>query len=164
MKKIIAAMLAVIFIDQLTKGLLLALVANGWHLSGDAFTLVPNPYMMWRITGWFNIVFTWNPGTAFSIFREAPGMVLIFFTGAVIGYLSYLLFARIKDNLERWAMAFIVAGAIGNLVDRVRFGAVVDFIDWHIGTLHWPAFNIADMCICFGVALYILYFILQRKK
>ncbi|MDR1826586.1 MAG: signal peptidase II [Rickettsiales bacterium] len=164
MKKIIAAIVGIVFVDQLFKGFLLSLVAGGWHLSGDAFSLVPNPYMMWRVTSWFNIVFTWNPGTAFSILREASSLLLIFLTGAVIGYLSYLLFARIKNCMEKAAMALVVGGAIGNLIDRVRFGAVIDFIDWHIGTWHWPAFNIADICICLGVGLYILYFLIQRKK
>jgi len=163
-KKIIAGLFAIVFIDQLTKGILLSLVANGWHLSGDAFALVPNSYMMWRITSWFNVVFTWNPGTAFSLFPSASSLVLIFLTGAIIGYLSYLLFARIKGGIERAAMTLIVGGAVGNLIDRIRFGAVVDFLDWHIGTLHWPAFNLADASICLGVGLYVLYFILQRKN
>lgn len=162
MKKFIAIICSVIFIDQLTKGILLTLVADGWPLYGDAFALVPNPYMMWRITNWFNLVFTWNPGTAFSLFRDLPSFFIIVMTGAVIGYLLHTMLFRAKDNLEKCALAIILGGAFGNIIDRVRFGAVVDFIDWHIGDWHWPAFNMADVAICVGVGLYILYFI--RKK
>jgi signal peptidase II len=60
-------------------------------------------------------------------------------------------------------MGLIVGGAIGNLIDRLRFGAVIDFIDWHIGTWHWPAFNFADICITVGIGLYVLYFIKGKK-
>ena len=164
MKKIFAILSAVILTDQITKGILLSMVAGGWRLAGDALTLVPFPYMMARITGWFNIIFTWNPGTSFSILREAPSILLIFLTGAIIGFLGYLLLIRINDKREQFAMSLIVGGAIGNLIDRVRFGAVIDFIDWHVGTWHWPAFNIADTCICIGVGLYLLHLIIQRKK
>jgi signal peptidase II len=164
MKKIIAILASVILADQVAKGYLLSLVADGWHLTGEALALVPNPFLMARITGWFNIVFTWNPGTAFSLFREAPGLLTIFLTGAIIGFLGYFLFTKIKNGHERWAMSLIVGGALGNLIDRVRFGAVIDFIDWHAGSWHWPAFNIADICICAGVGLYILHWMKQRKK
>ena len=164
MKKIIAILASVIMADQITKGILLSMVAGGWHLSGNAMDLVPFPYMMARITCWFNIVFTWNPGTSFSMLREVSPFVMIFMTGAIIGFLAYQLFARIKGSYERLAMSLIVGGAIGNLIDRVRFGAVIDFIDWHIGTWHWPAFNIADVCICAGVGLYLWRFATQRNK
>jgi len=163
MKKIIAAIVAIIFVDQLTKGYLLNLVARGWFWFGNAFELVPHPFRMWRINSWFNIVFTWNPGTAFSFFRGTSSLVLIFVTGAIIGYLSYLLFAKTKDKTEQWALALIVGGALGNLIDRIRFGAVIDFIDWHYRGFHWPSFNVADIAICLGVGLYILHFWQQRK-
>jgi signal peptidase II len=185
MKKTIAILAAAVLADQLVKGILLALVAEpypsasgvglpmpadiagswtgNWRLSGDAFLLVPFPVMIARLTSWFNIVFTWNPGSSFSILREAPQMLMIFLTGAIIGFLSYYLFAKIKDNCERTAMSLIVGGAVGNLIDRVRFGAVIDFVDWHVGTWHWPAFNIADICICAGVGLYLLSYAFRRN-
>ncbi|MDR2268843.1 MAG: signal peptidase II [Rickettsiales bacterium] len=164
MGKIIAILTSAVLADQIAKGVLLSMVADGWHLSGDAFALVPFPFMMWRLTNWFNIVFTWNPGTSFSMFREVSPFVMIFLTGMIIGFLGYHLFTRIRGNVEVWAMSLIVGGALGNLIDRVRFGAVIDFVDWHVGTWHWPAFNIADVCICVGVGLYILHWINQRKK
>ena len=164
MKKTIFIILGIILIDQLTKGYILSLLVRGWPLVGEHAALVPYPFLMTRVTSWFNIVFTWNPGTAFSMFRSLPAISLIFLTGAIIGYLSYMLFFQIKDKTERLAMTFIVGGALGNLVDRIRFGAVIDFIDWHVKGFHWPSFNIADIFISLGVALYILHFIMQRKK
>ncbi|MDR1027178.1 MAG: signal peptidase II [Rickettsiales bacterium] len=159
MKKIISIVLGAVVVDQITKGILLSMVAGGWKWAGDAFALVPHPYFIARVFSWFNIVFTWNPGSSFSMFREAPAVIMIGLTGAVIGYLAWLLFTKTRDI----PMALIVGGALGNLIDRVRFGAVVDFIDWHAGTWHWPAFNIADVCICVGVGLYLLQWI-KRKK
>lgn len=162
MKKIIAILAATIAVDQLTKGWILSLIVRSWPLTGDAWALAPNPVHFAEITSWLNLRFTWNPGSAFSLLREVPSVFMIFLTGAIIGFLGYNLFARIKNGREKWAMALIVGGATGNLIDRVRFGAVIDFIDFHIGTWHWPAFNIADSAICMGVFLYILYFIKNK--
>lgn len=163
MKKIVAILASAVLADQITKGIILSLVAGGWHLTGDAHGLVPYPFLIARLTSWFNIVFTWNPGTAFSFLREAPQMLTIFLTGAIIGFLGYFLFAKISNPREKLAMSLIVGGALGNLIDRIRFGAVIDFIDWHAGTWHWPAFNVADICICAGIGLYALHFLQQRK-
>ena len=58
----------------------------------------------------------------------------------------------------------IISGAIGNLIDRIRFGAVVDFLDFHIGGYHWPSFNVADICIVVGVGLYLLNWYIARRK
>ncbi|MDR2770043.1 MAG: signal peptidase II [Rickettsiales bacterium] len=164
MKSNILIIGTVILADQLSKGLLLRMITGAWHWGGRALAIAPFPYMIARLTSWFNIVFTWNPGTAFSLLREAPGMAVIFITAAIIGFLTYHLFARIKDGREKLAMSLIVGGALGNLIDRARFGAVIDFVDWHAGTWHWPAFNVADACICAGAGLYLLIFIKQRKR
>ena len=73
------------------------------------------------------------------------------------------MFARAR-GYERVPLALVAGGAIGNLIDRIRFGAVVDFLDFHIGGYHWPAFNIADMCIVIGVGLYLLNWYIARRK
>ena len=67
-------------------------------------------------------------------------------------------------SYERLPLALIVGGAFGNLIDRIRFGAVIDFLDFHIGGWHYPAFNIADMCIVIGVILFILNWYLARRR
>ena len=133
---------------------------------GAAWDLVPHPYLMTPVTGFFNIVFTWNFGTAFSLFNglgEYAPIALIIMTGFIIGVILYYLFARAK-RYEIVPLALIAGGAIGNLIDRVRFGAVVDFLDFHIGGYHWPAFNIADICIVVGVGLYIFNWYIARRK
>lgn len=94
---------------------------------------------------------------------EAAPIILVVATGAIIGAILYYLFARSKSY--EWApLSLIAGGAIGNLLDRVRFGAVVDFLDFHIGALHWPAFNVADICIVVGVAWYLLNMYLARRR
>ncbi len=164
--KFILIILGLIIIDQLAKGALLYLITGGVPAFGDAWELVRYPYMMWHITDFFNVVFTWNPGASFSMFRalgEMTPLIMIILTGGIIGVITYYLFAR-ASNYERWPLLLIIGGALGNLVDRIRFGAVIDFLDFHIGGYHWPAFNIADICICLGVGLYILNWYLARRR
>ncbi len=158
--------MGVIIVDQFTKSILLYLILGGVPLFGVAWNLVPVPYLMTQICDVFNIVFTWNPGASFSMFRtlgETAPYVIIFATSFVIGFIIYYLFRRGQAH-ERFALALIAGGALGNLIDRMRFGAVIDFLDFHIGGWHWPAFNVADICICVGVALYIFNLIIARRK
>ena len=155
--KILSIIFGVIILDLLTKGTLLYLITGGVPLSGSAWGLVPNPYLMAYVTNFFNIVFTWNFGTAFSLFNalgEYAPIVLVFMTGAIIGAILYFLFMRAK-RFEIVPLSLIAGGAIGNLIDRVRFGAVIDFLDFHIGGYHWPAFNVADSFICIGAGVII---------
>lgn len=162
--KLFAVVIAAIVLDQVSKGVLLYLITGGVPLSGPAWTVVPVPYLMAHVTGFFNVVFTWNPGASFSLFRglgEMAPMLIIIVTGAIIGFLGYYMLRRAAAN-ERLPLALIIGGAIGNLIDRIRFGAVVDFLDFHIGSIHWPAFNVADICICVGVGLYILNWFIAR--
>jgi signal peptidase II len=113
----------------------------------------------------FNIHFIWNRGISFSAFNFMMPMILSIITALIIVWLIYYLFKRALVY-ERLPIAFIVGGALGNLVDRVRFGAVVDFIQWHIGGLWtFPAiFNVGDMFITFGVCLYLVNMFISRKK
>lgn len=162
----IAIIVAVVMLDALTKGALLYLITGTVPVTGAAWDIVPVPYLMAHVTDWFNIVFTWNPGTSFSMLRnvgEVAPLIIVAVTGFIIGMIGYYLFAR-ADSYERVPLALVVGGALGNLIDRVRFGAVVDFLDFHIGALHWPAFNVADICICVGVALYILNWAIARHR
>lgn len=169
MKKILlilSVIFGVIIFDQITKDIFLYLITGSIPLVGPAFEIVPVSYLMAHITDWFNFVFTWNFGTSFSLFRslgESAPMVIIVATGAVIGFILHYLFAR-AHNYERLPLALIAGGAIGNLIDRIRFGAVIDFLDFHIGGYHWPAFNFADICITVGVGLYLLNWYMARRK
>ncbi len=162
---ILAIVLGAVALDQITKGYLIYLITGGVPLAAPAWTLIPVPYLMAHVTDFFNIVFTWNPGASFSLFRalgEGAPLIIIIATGAIIGFIGYYALRR-AGRAERLPLALILGGALGNLIDRVRFGAVVDFLDFHIGTVHWPAFNVADICICVGVALYILNWFIARR-
>ncbi len=166
MLKIFAGIFCVIVLDQIAKGILLFLITGSAFVFGPAWSVVPVPYLMARVTNFFNIVFTWNPGTAFSMFRavgdNAP-LIMIIATGVIIALLIYYLLRRAK-SYEVAPMVLIIGGALGNLIDRIRFGAVIDFLDFHIGALHWPAFNVADMFITIGVVFYILNWWIARRK
>ena len=169
MKKIIKYLLiilAIILLDQVSKGVLIHLITGRVPAFAPAWTLIPVPYLMAHVTDFFNVVFTWNPGTSFSLFRalgEAAPIVIVVLTAFVIGFISYYTFGRAQAH-ERLPLTFIIGGALGNLIDRVRFGAVVDFLDFHIGGAHWPAFNVGDIFICVGVGLYILNWFLVRRR
>ena len=169
MKKIFKFLLiifAIVLFDQLTKGILVKLITGGVPLSGAAWEIIPVPYLMAHVTNFFNVVFTWNPGTSFSLFRalgESAPIVIVMITAFVIGFLLFYAFVR-AAKYERVPLAFIIGGALGNLIDRIRFGAVIDFLDFHIGGAHWPAFNVADIFICVGVGLYTLNWWLARRK
>lgn len=169
MKKILKYILiicGIILLDQVSKDFLLYLITGNVPLSGAAWTVVPVPYMMAHVSDFFNIVFTWNPGASFSMFRalgEAAPLVIVVATGFIVGFILHYMFMR-AAGYERVPLALIAGGAIGNLIDRVRFGAVIDFLDFHIGGWHWPAFNVADICICVGVGLYILNWFIARRR
>lgn len=164
--KIFLGILGIVLLDQVTKGVLLYLITGSALVVGPAWSVIPVPYLMRHVTNFFNIVFTWNPGTAFSMFRalgDKTPIAMIIMTAAIIGLLLYYLVRRAK-SYERVPLVMIIGGAIGNLVDRLRFGAVVDFLDFHIGGAHWPSFNVADIFITVGVVLYILNWWVARRR
>lgn len=143
----------VILLDQLTKAWILATLRL--H---EGFPL---------IDGFFNIVHVRNPGAAFGFLAAAsPLFRSVFFlavtVAAILLILHYLRQTAISDRSLVFALALILAGAVGNLIDRIRFGEVVDFLDVFIGTAHWPAFNVADSAISAGACLLVL--LLLRRK
>ncbi|MBO4672169.1 MAG: signal peptidase II [Alphaproteobacteria bacterium] len=163
--KYLSVIFGVVLLDQIAKSILLYLITGGVPFYGNAWSVVGFPYIMSHVTNWFNIVFTWNPGASFSVFRsfgEAYPIIIILATGALIGFLFYYMFRR-AGAYEKLPLAFIIGGALGNLIDRVRFGAVVDFLDFHVGGWHWPAFNVADIFIVIGVGLFIINSIFRKK-
>ena len=113
----------------------------------------------------FNIHFVWNKGVSFSALNFVMPIVLSIITALIIIWLLYYMFKK-SCVYERLPLAMIIGGAIGNLFDRVRFGAVADFIQWHIGGIWtFPAiFNIGDIFITFGVIIYIVNAFINRKK
>jgi signal peptidase II len=108
------------------------------------------------IPGFFDLVNWPNTGAAWGILRDYNLVLTIV---SVLTVLALCLF-RHSFQLHRWgpriALGLITGGILGNLVDRVRVGHVIDFLSFHIGRYHWPAFNVADSAICVGVGLYII--------
>ena len=121
------------------------------------------------IDGFFNIVYVTNPGAAFGFLAGASATFrYIFFIGITVIAILLIIYYLVKNKsgsiVSVISLTLIFAGAVGNLIDRIRFGAVVDFLDVYVGTWHWPAFNIADSAISIGAALMIWEMIARHKK
>jgi signal peptidase II len=112
----------------------------------------------------FNLTMVWNEGVSFGMFQN-PGNIwpLVVLTLAICGVLIYCLL-KSETTFESLSYGLIIGGALGNLIDRFRFGGVADFFDVYVGTYHWPAFNIADSCIMIGVALLLLQALFMSDK
>ncbi|MES2537410.1 MAG: signal peptidase II [Pseudomonadota bacterium] len=111
------------------------------------------------ITSFFNLVLAYNKGAAFSFLSNQGGWQRYFFTGIAIAaslLILYLLKRHAGQRLFCWALALILGGAVGNLIDRVLYGHVIDFLDFYIRGWHWPAFNVADSAICIGAVLFVV--------
>ncbi len=134
----------VILLDQLTKITISKLFAYGASYS---------------LTSFFNLVLVYNKGAAFSFLAAESGWQRYFFIALGIAaalFIVYLLKRHSGQHLFCWALALILGGAIGNVIDRVMYGHVIDFLDFHVRGWHWPAFNVADSAICIGVALFVI--------
>ena len=114
-------------------------------------------YQSIEIVPYFNLTYVHNTGAAFSFLSEAGGWQRWFFAGLalVISVVIAVWLARLKrhETLLAVALSLILGGAIGNLIDRLAYGYVIDFLDVYYQTWHWPAFNIADSAITLGVIL-----------
>jgi signal peptidase II len=135
---------AIVLADQLVK----------WSVLG-AFA----PGERRELTAFFNLVLVFNKGAAFSLLSQAPGWqtpLLATFAVVAAAVVSYLIVKTPGRRLMCGGLAAILGGALGNLVDRLRFGHVVDFLDFHAFGWHWPAFNVADSAITVGAALLII--------
>jgi signal peptidase II len=111
------------------------------------------------VTSFFNLTLAYNRGAAFSFLSNQGGWQRYFFTAigiAAVGFIVYLLRRHAGQRMFCWALALIMGGAIGNVIDRLVYGHVIDFLDFHLaGWGHFPAFNIADTAITIGAMLFI---------
>jgi signal peptidase II len=136
--------LLVILIDQLTK-----LWVFNRFVPGESVTLTP----------FFNLVLVFNPGAAFSFLADHAGWQRWFFSVIALSISGWILWQLRAAQSRTWfsiSLALIMGGALGNLIDRLWLGMVIDFIDLHAGAWHWPAFNVADSAVCVGAVLYVL--------
>lgn len=174
------AILAVIAADQTTKWLVLETMLRAKSETPDFWTWFTTRNLLGEFvdqqevynavtfTPWLNFVMVWNKGVSFGMLggeNALPPIVFIAFSLFVsMGMFVWLVLARGK--LLSVALPLIIGGAIANSIDRFRFGAVADFVDIHVGDLHWPAFNLADSCIVLGACFILLDALLDalRKK
>ena len=120
-------------------------------------------------TSFFNLVRAWNTGVSFSMFNDHGNFGAIALSVLALIIIVFLVFWLRKEQSKflQVALGFIIGGALGNVIDRVRFGAVFDFLDFHLNGNHWPAFNVADSFICIGAVLIILqniYVSIKKKE
>jgi signal peptidase II len=147
--------LGVIFLDRLTK---LAIVQS--LRLGEGAPVVP---------GFFDIVFVLNPGAAFGFMATLsdrvrnPLFILISLLAVILIVFYHTRYLR-SQHLVSVALGLVLGGALGNLIDRLYYGMVVDFLDVHVGPYHWPAFNVADSAISIGVGLMILDMLLDWRR
>lgn len=173
MKKIsigIAIILATIFLDQLSKWWILEGLFDPygadfltWLTAREEWGRIP--YSEIEILPFFNLVMVWNEGISFGMFQNADSAYVLSAMAVLVSLLFMVWMIRTPYTYIAVAAALIVGGAIGNVIDRMRFGAVADFLDVHGFGYHWPAFNVADSAITIGVALLIYdALVLDRKR
>jgi signal peptidase II len=144
--------LLTLLLDQLTK-----IAVVGAFQLGEALP----------ITSFFNLVRVHNPGAAFSFLADAGGWQRWFFTGLGIfaaGVMLYLLRMHAGQTLFCLALSLLLGGSIGNVIDRLLYSHVIDFLDFYYGTWHFPAFNVADSAITLGAGLLILDELLRVRS
>jgi signal peptidase II len=143
----------------------LLLIVSPILLAFDQWTklLVDSQFKLYEsitlIDNFLSLTYVRNKGAAFGILSDSAIRIPFFITVstvALIGIIWYLNKVEVTQKLQRWAMTLIFAGALGNLIDRIRLGEVIDFIDVHWYQRHWPAFNVADSAITIGVGLLLI--------
>jgi len=135
----------VVVLDQATK-LWIVAVFEEWEV-----------LVVWPV---FNLTLVYNTGAAFSLLADAGGWQQVFFitVATLVSLIMVIWLSRLRpdERLTGWGLALVIGGAIGNLIDRVRIGKVIDFLQWHWQEWYWPSFNLADSAITMGVALLLI--------
>jgi signal peptidase II len=148
LRLVITVTIVTVLLDQISKVMILRA-----FIPGDVKPIVP---------GLFNLTLTYNPGAAFGLWSGLPEgarqLVLALTILVAMGVVVYFLRQPSYRNApSQAALAAILGGAVGNVIDRFVHGSVVDFLDFYIGNSHWPAFNVADSAICVGVGILLIF-------
>jgi signal peptidase II len=143
----------VVILDQATKWM-----ASNWL----------ELYVQYTLLSWFKLTLVYNTGAAFSLLSDAAGWQRWLFTvlTMIVSILIVVWLRRLHAG-EHWlaaGLALILGGAIGNLIDRIAYGHVIDFIQWHYNQYYWPTFNIADAAISVGAAVLVLHGLFFQKR
>jgi signal peptidase II len=143
---------------------LLVIVLDQWS-KVEILRLFSEPRGVLTITPFFNLVLVFNKGVSFGLFNNTHVMSDFFALVATAVTVALILWlSRVKEALSAVALGLLIGGAVGNIIDRLRIGAVVDFLDFHVYDWHWPAFNVADSAVVVGVALLLLQSLVFDKK
>lgn len=161
--------LTLIIVDQWTK----------WFVSESVLRQSSQSFIDWmvnaperldftimEITSFLNLVMVWNWGISFGLFNSQSGIGPIILSAIAIAFVLFFIVWLVRSNhlLQQSAILLVVAGALGNVIDRLRFNAVIDFVDLHVFGYHWPAFNFADACISIGVIMLLIYLFIFEKE
>tara|TARA_B100000029_G_scaffold513454_1_gene613126 strand:- start:185 stop:679 length:495 start_codon:yes stop_codon:yes gene_type:complete len=151
--ELLAIFALLIILDQATKIFIAKIMLNNKFQSIEVF-----PFL--------NITFVRNTGISFGLFSDGGLLNRYFFTSfsMIIGSILLIIALFNKDRLMQISLLFIAGGAIGNAIDRIYFGGVIDFIDFFLYNFHWPAFNLADIFISFGVIILLFENIFGKVK
>ncbi len=144
---------------------ILVIVCDQWSKWWVFGLLSTEPGLKIEVTSFFNLVMVWNKGISFGLFGQTGyGHIIFSLTSLVIVCVLLGWLWKAGNNWLIVALGLVIGGAVGNIIDRMRFKAVADFLDFHVGNWHWPAFNIADSAICIGVALLCVEGLLIQPK
>jgi signal peptidase II len=160
MKK--AASIRCFGLGLLAAGFALLLDQGSKWLLFDSVHIMAEPPM--AITPFFNLVMVWNYGISFGMFSGHRRPFIVITLSVIIMGILLLWLWRNRSKAAAFGLGSVIGGAAGNVIDRLRFGAVADFFDFHLGIYHWPAFNIADSCIFIGVVVLCLQGMLVTNK
>jgi signal peptidase II len=151
----IGTAIAIVGLDQLSKYAVLRL-----HFDKTECASVSE-----RVTSFFDLVLTCNRGMSFGLFNTGQGLSVPLFSIAAVAIVAILIFwlSRVNSDMLANAIGLIIGGAVGNVIDRLRFGGVIDFLYFHLGSWYWPAFNLADSAICIGVVVMLFEGLLGRR-
>jgi signal peptidase II len=165
---------AILFLDQYTKWLVLeTMLRTGgevpdfgqWFITRQPLQFFEDQreaYATREITSFLNFVMVWNTGISFGMFSEnseegSRGLSLVLIALSLMVSLVLIVWlALARGRLLAWGLSLIIGGALANVADRIRFGAVADFVDMHVAGYHWPAFNLADSCIAIGALFLVI--------
>jgi signal peptidase II len=148
--------IGVFLLDQLSKHVILAQVFDKPACANDSQVVTP----------FLTLVSTCNRGMSFGLFNGGTGLSVPLFTAVAASIVAILVFwlSRVRSDILSVAIGLIIGGAIGNVIDRLRFGGVIDFLYFHLGSWYWPAFNVADSAICIGVMVMLFEGLLSRRQ
>ncbi|MEZ5918849.1 MAG: signal peptidase II [Alphaproteobacteria bacterium] len=169
----LSAVLDIVIADQLSKWAVTEYMIRPLHGGTpvnlwDWITAAPPrlAYAQSELFPFFNIVMVWNKGVSFGLFNHDTdyGPLLLTALSLVISAIFLVWLFRTNSAVQLSGIGLVIGGAIGNVIDRLRFGAVIDFLDFHVAGWHWPAFNLADSSIVIGIFILILYAIFFEER